>query len=106
MLNWYSFTLHIDDLAGFTKAQALFTEMLVNSGGMSGIALFYKNSYNTKENQFYASMPETMPEMAEIVNRIYPLTPCERPTGKELTILVSGSNNQDDFAGICKKLDF
>jgi len=106
MLNWYAFTLHIDDLARFAKAQELFTEILVNSGGMSGIALFYKNSYTTKENQFYASMPETMPEMAEIVNRIYPLTPCERPTGKDLTTLVSGSNDLDDYAGICKKFDF
>ncbi len=100
MLNWYTFALHIDDLARFTHAQELFAKMLINSGGRSGISLSYRNSYDTMENQFYASVPQTMPENAEFVNRKYKLTPCEKPTGKGLSILVSGVNDQDDYEGV------
>jgi hypothetical protein len=103
MLEWYRFILNMDNNGAFEKAQSLFTNLLVNSGGMSGIALFYKNDYAEGQNVFYAAIPAHMSMEKDLVNRLYPLTPCERPTGLDLCNLVSGVNDLEDYCGICKE---
>ena len=101
-MQWYTFKLSSGDEAGFDEAKKAFSDLQTNSEGIMGIALFNKKNSATKENIFYAVIPVSMTDVAESVFRRFPLVPCDRPAGKELTHLLSSPNDFDDYIDICK----
>jgi len=102
MIEWYRFTLKIDNVTAAKNAQELFTDLLIATGGTSGLALFKKTDDAAGENVFYAAIPKQMTGEKNFIDKKFPLTPCARPTGLELDHLVSGENDLEDYSGICK----
>ena len=105
MLLWYTFKLSTDDNVGYGKAFELIRSILIiSNGGMSGVSLFHKDNRLTKERVFFVSLQKTMDTEKELINRNFPLSECERPTGQELERDMSGNNLFDDYKGLCKEV--
>ena len=101
-MQWYTFKLSSDDEAGFNDVKQVFNDLLSKCEGIMGTALFYKINIITKENIFFAVIPVSMTDVAESAFRQFRLKPCGRPTGKELTQLLSSTKEFDDYSDVCK----